>query len=210
LLNYESKYIKDGVLINKLNIKNQDELDRIERLQTSFILARMCMDNNSSNIEFSVSYYLNIHKDIFEDIYPFAGKIREEVIAKRIPFCLPQNIYGYLQETLKKAWKLSRNVTSYDKLLKVVVEIYSDLDVIHPFREGNGRCEREFIRRYINYICHINNLSLCYLNYSKIEDRESYIKAVVKADANLDYGDLYLLFQTILEKNEKKRKNTTK
>lgn len=73
-----------------------------------------------------------------------------------------------------------------------------------PFSEGNGRCEREFIRRYINYICHINNLPLCHLNYSKIEDRESYINAVVKADANLDYEDLYLLFQSILENDEEK------
>ena len=185
LLNYHSKYSKDGVLINKLEIENEEESKMYLR---------------DEEISFDVSYYLNIHKELFGDIYPFAGEIRNEVIAKRIPFCLPQNIYPFLEDTLNRAKKRAENINSYDELLRVVVEVYSDLDITHPFREGNGRCEREFIRRYIDYICKKNNLDPCFLNYSLIEDKDKYIDAVVKADATLDYSDLYVLFQSILEK----------
>ena len=78
------------------------------------------------------------------------------------------------------------------------------------FAEGNGRCEREFIRRYIDYICKKNNLDPCFLNYSLIEDKDKYIDAVVKADATLDYSDLYVLFQSILEKKNVVKKSNNK
>ena len=65
-------------------------------------------------------------------------EVLDEVIAKRIPFCLPQNIYTFLEDTLNRAKKRAENINSYDELLRVVVEIYSDLDITHPFREGNG------------------------------------------------------------------------
>lgn len=208
LLNYHSKYSKDGVLINKLDIENEEELNKAERLITSYKLSKMYL--RDEEISFDVSYYLNIHKELFGDIYPFAGEIRNEVIAKRIPFCLPQNIYPFLEDTLNRAKKRAENINSYDELLRVVVEVYSDLDITHPFREGNGRCEREFIRRYIDYICKKNNLDPCFLNYSLIEDKDKYIDAVVKADATLDYSDLYVLFQSILEKKNVVKKSNNK
>ena len=72
------------------------------------------------------------------------------------------------------------------------------MDIIHPFREGNGRCEREFIRQFMDYICKLNNLEPYFLDYSAIQNREEYINAVVKADALLDYSDLLMLFDSIL------------
>lgn len=119
-------------------------------------------------------------------------------------------IYHFLEDTLNRAKKRAENINSYDELLRVVVEVYSDLDITHPFREGNGRCEREFIRRYIDYICKKNNLDPCFLNYSLIEDKDKYIDAVVKADATLDYSDLYVLFQSILEKKTVVKKSNNK
>ena len=74
------------------------------------------------------------------------------------------------------------------------------------FAEGNGRCEREFIRRYMNYVCDINDLDRCCLNYSLIEDRKKYVNAIIKADALLNYTDLFILFSSILEKTNEKEK----
>ena len=74
LLNYHSKYSKDGVLINKLEIENEEELNKAERLITSYKLSKMYL--RDEEISFDVSYYLNIHKELFGDIYPFAGEIR--------------------------------------------------------------------------------------------------------------------------------------
>ena len=66
LLNYHSKYSKDGVLINKLKIENEEELNKAERLITSYKLSKMYL--RDEEISFDVSYYLNIHKELFGDI----------------------------------------------------------------------------------------------------------------------------------------------
>lgn len=204
LLNYESKYTSDGKLKNKLNAKDEVTLNEMERNITTFKLAKLALSDQT--IGFDVSYYLSIHKYIFGDIYEFAGEIRSENIAKRIPFCLPQYIYPMLEDTLKNAKKNVSQITDRDKLLYYVTRLHSDLDIIHPFREGNGRCEREFIRQYINHVCKTNNLEPYYLDYLAIKDSDKYIDAVVKADAFMDYNDLYILFDSVLiNKNDKKQ-----
>ena len=76
--------------------------------------------------------------------------------------------------------------------------------MIHPFREGNGRTEREFIRQLIDYICKKNGLEPYELDYSLIKSRDEYIAAIIRADALLDYGPLMTLFDSILVVKEKK------
>lgn len=196
LLNYNSKYIIDGVLKNKLGIKNQDELDKAERMITSYKLARLYLEPIDGN--FDVEHYLSIHKFLFEDIYSFAGLIRDESIAKSFPFCLPNFIYPELDKTLKEARNKVSTITNREELLVFITRLYSDLDIIHPFREGNGRSLREFIRQFISYICNKNNLEEYELDYSLIEDRNTYISAITKADAYLDYTELLNLFDSIL------------
>ena len=76
-----------------------------------------------------------------------------------------------------------------------IVDLYIDLDMIHPFREGNGRTEREFIRQYMQYICKINGLDDYYIDYS-LCDRDEYLKAVIDADTGAE-AKLYELFDRI-------------
>lgn len=204
LLNYESKYLKDGVLINKLDVLDEESLNKAERIITSYKLAKLYL--NPGEQTFDVNHYLSIHKFLFEDIYDFAGAIRGENIAKRIPFCLPNYIYPELDKTLKNARNMVSKLDNRDKLLVYITELFSDLDIIHPFREGNGRCEREFIRQYMDYVCKVNNLESYFLDYSKIENRDDYIDAVIKADAYCNYADLLALFDSILIVRE--RENT--
>lgn len=201
LLNYSSKYLSNGVLINKLGLETEEELNKAERMITSYKLAKLYI--NPGKQTFDVNHYLAIHKFLFEDIYYFAGEIRSENIAKRIPFCLPNFIYQELDRVLSNALKKVNTIDTRDKLLVFITELYSELDIIHPFREGNGRCEREFIRQFIDYICKKNNLKSYNLDYSAIVNREDYINAVVKADATLDYSDLLTLFDSVLVENKK-------
>lgn len=196
LLNYESSYIVGDVLKNKLGIKDVELLNEAERLITSFKLAKLYLDTGVQT--FDVKHYKSIHKFLFDDIYPFAGEIRTENITKRVTFCLVQFIETELERTLKNALKKVPDIVDRDSLLRFITELYSDLDIIHPFREGNGRTEREFIRQFIDYICKTNGLEQYYLDYSMIKDSRAYIDAVVKADAFLDYSDLIVLFDSIL------------
>lgn len=198
ILNYKSSYTDDkGVLNNKLGIHDNDELNKAERMITSYKLTQLYL--NPGDQTFDVNHYLRIHKYLFDDIYPFAGTIRLEVISKRITFCLPHLIETNLKQTLDQARKRIPAITDRQKLLAYITELYSDLDIIHPFREGNGRTEREFIRQLIDYICKTNHLEPYYIDYRLLsERRDEYIDAVVKADAYLKYEDLYMLFDTAL------------
>ena len=203
VLNYESKYEKGGVLDNKLGIENDSSLNKAERMITSYKLAKLYLDTGAQS--FDANHLKSIHKFLFEDIYPFAGEFRRENISKRITFCLVQFIEPELDRTFKNAIKMVPKLVDRDTLLRYITELYSDLDMIHPFREGNGRTEREFMRQYIDFVCKKNNLPPYYLDYNLIEDRDAYIDAVVKADALCSYGDLMALFDRILLVREKEK-----
>ena len=195
LLNYQSHYLNGNVLKNKFGITEEEELNKKERIITTYKLAKLYLDPGKQ--AFDINHYLSIHKYLFEDIYEFAGEIRNENITKKIPFCQPQFIYQELNRVLKEAKRKISKITNKKLLLDFITELHSDLDVIHPFREGNGRTQREFIRQYMDFICKVNNLDECYLDYEKV-DKDKYIDAVVKADATLNYTDLRNLFESIL------------
>jgi cell filamentation protein len=205
LLDYKSPYTIDGkdesTLKNKLGITNQEELDTVERMMTSFKLAKMYTQTGAKT--FDTEHLLSIHKYLFDDIYEFAGTIRNENIAKSFTFCLVHLVSQNLKYTLDQAKKKIPTIKSRDDLLKFITVLYSDLDMIHPFREGNGRTEREFIRQLIDYICERNGLEPYELNYKMIKSRDEYIAAIVKADALCQYDDLMAMFDSILVVKEK-------
>lgn len=209
ILDYKSPYTVDGndesVLKNKLGINDSDQLNTAERMVTSFKLSKMYLATGAQT--FDTNHLISIHKYLFEDIYDFAGQIRCENIAKSFTFCLVPYISEQLRFSLRKAARMVPNVVNREKLLDFIVEIYSDLDMIHPFREGNGRTEREFMRQYIDYICEKNGLESYYLDYGMITDREAYIAAITDADIRCNYGPLRDLFDRILKIKEKD-KNT--
>lgn len=107
------------------------------------------LDASTLNGRFSVTHLLNIHKYIFQDIYPFAGKIRVEEIWKGDTFFCRSD---YILENLRRLLNELKNegyLKSYnkDKMYTKLAYYMSELNIIHPFREGNGRAIREFIRQ---------------------------------------------------------------
>lgn len=196
LLEYNSKYeYENGTLKNKLGITSQEDLDKADRMITTRNLAKLYLEEVKPPFDEKKLY--SIHKYLFNDIYDFAGEVRGENIYKSFSFCPPQNIHNMLKEALSRANGTVKTIDNKDKLLVFITELYSELDFIHPFREGNGRTLREFIREYITYICKTNNLEPYYLDFAKA-DREKYISAIRKADAFCEYDELLELFTEIL------------
>lgn len=144
-----SKYCyKDSeILINKLNIQNTKHLQYYE----ARITAAKSLDLRQKGITgiFDKKHYLSIHKYLFEDIYPFAGKLREENISKgEFRFAgweYVEQELDRLLEQLKKEKYLA--LLGKEELAKRLAYYLSELNVLHPFREGNGRTNREFIRQ---------------------------------------------------------------
>ena len=96
-------YPNSDVLINKLNIHDTDKLLEVERKLT--MLRLMDLLEKPISGKFDLEHLRNIHKYIFQDIYPWAGKIRTVDIAKSNMFCKVQfiemqaiEIFGKLQK----------------------------------------------------------------------------------------------------------------
>lgn len=149
---YESKnsvycYKGTNVLVNKMNIKDPVALEKYE---TSVIgLKLMALSKKGITGKFDVSHFVSIHKFLFEDIYPFAGLFRTENIAKDY-FQFAE--WEYIESELARLLTELKNENflshlSKEKFAERLAYYWAELNVLHPFREGNGRTTREFLRQ---------------------------------------------------------------
>ncbi|WP_139454006.1 protein adenylyltransferase Fic [Campylobacter armoricus] len=122
------------ILTNKLGIKNQLELakeeERISKLKVKALFESGFLDTLKAG---SFESLRIIHQKLFEDIYDFAGKIREVNISKGNFRFAPA---VYLHEAIKKIELMEQSC------FEQIVEKYVEMNVAHPFREGNGRSMR--------------------------------------------------------------------
>ena len=138
-------YKDSDVLINKLNTHDSDELYEAEQAFSSARQAQLNKKPIKGNFDFA--HLKAIHEYLFQDIYYWAGKVRTVAIAKGNMFCLPQFIESYANEIFAKLRK-DNFYKGYSKegFIDAITELLSDINALHPFREGNGRTQREFIR----------------------------------------------------------------
>ena len=139
-------YPDSNVLKNKLNIKDNKLLKTAEEEIT--LIKQMELLKNPIKGNFSKAHLMNIHKFIFEDIYLFAGKIRQEQISKADTMFYPPNLIdGELDKVFAKIKEKNMlRETDEEKVFDHLAYVMAELNIIHPFREGNGRTIREFIR----------------------------------------------------------------
>ncbi len=144
---YKSPYCYEGtyVLKNNLNIRDKEKLDIVEGVIS---LDRITfLQENPIKGKFDVNHLMKIHKFIFGDIYPFAGKFRNEEISKGGEFAptyyLGESVKDLLGKLSKEKYLKGLDV---DKISERLAHYMSELNFAHPFREGNGRTHREFIR----------------------------------------------------------------
>ena len=140
-------YPNTNVLINKLNIKDGSVLAKYEAKITAAKSLALRQKGITGN--FDIEHFKEIHRYLFEDIYPFAGKLRDENISKgEFRFAG----FEYIEQELKRLL-MELKEENYleglkkEDLAKRLAYYLSELNVLHPFREGNGRTTREFIRQ---------------------------------------------------------------
>lgn len=122
------------VLNNKLGITDFIKLARDEE-KISKMKARLMFDEGKLDT-FEVGTFKglsDIHRDMFGDIYDFAGMIREENIKKACFRFVP---VLYLRASIDRIEQMPQS--TFDE----IVEKYVEMNIAHPFREGNGRSTR--------------------------------------------------------------------
>lgn len=168
-------YKGTNVLINLLNIRDNKTLQRAESRIVATKLFELRKNEMIGN--FDVEHFIKIHKFLFEDIYPFAGKFRTENIAKGyFSFAEWEYIDTELRKLLEKLHKsnLLKNDTRAE-LVKDLAYYLSELNVLHPFREGNGRTIREFIRE----LAYKNGYLLDLQKVEPSEVYDAFLKSVI-------------------------------
>lgn len=144
----ESIYCYKGtnVLKNKLNIRNFEKLKEAEDAITT--VKQYCLYDHPVEGRFTKTHFLNIHKYIFEDVYSFAGKIRKEQISKGTTTFYPPSSIDKELDKVFLFIKKNKCFCGFDKdsLYDALAYVMAELNIIHPFREGNGRTIREFVR----------------------------------------------------------------
>lgn len=163
---YEAKnsvycYPGTNTLVNKLNIKDSKTLESYETSMVALKLMALVKKGITGN--FDVAHFTSIHKFLFEDIYNFAGLFRNENIAKDY-FQFAQ--WEYIDSELEKLLNQLKQENYLDGLSKEdfakrLAYYWAELNVLHPFREGNGRTTREFLRQLAlknNYKLNLQNV----------------------------------------------------
>ena len=154
------------VLENKLNITSEAELARIEEKISKTKAKELFETSYLDNLEAGTFETLSkIHKYLFEDIYYFAGEIRKVNIAKGNFRFVP---LAYIETAIQNVEKMPQS--TFDE----IIEKYVEMNIIHPFREGNGRSTRIWLDLILK-----KNLKMV-INWSKV-DKEDYLLAMERS-----------------------------
>ena len=168
---------------NKLNINNITDLvceeERISKKKAVMLFDKHILQNIKCG-EFSTLQA--IHKYLFEDIYDFAGKLRNVNIAKENFRFAP---IIYIEEALKNIDKMPQS--TFDE----IIEKYVEMNVAHPFREGNGRSTRIWLDHILK-----NEIGKV-IDWSKV-DKGDYLLAMERSPIK-DLEIKYLLKNALID-----------
>ena len=180
------------ILENKLNITNQIELSKEEERISKQKAKQLFDSGDIQKIEVGTFKGLAyIHTYLFGDIYDFAGKVRDVNIAKGDFRFAP---VMYLEASLKHIDSMPQS--SFEQ----IVEKYVEMNIAHPFREGNGRATRIWLdlmlKKEIQKVVDWNKVDkedyLSSMQRSVVKDIE--IKHILKEalTSNVDDRELFM------------------
>lgn len=157
------------VITNKLGITDSPTLareeERISKKSATRLFEQNLLNNMSSGTWTTLQ---DIHKILFQDIYDFAGELRTVNISKGNFRFVP---VIYLSEAVKTIESMPQN--SFDE----IVEKYVEMNVAHPFREGNGRS----MRLWLDHMLCVELQKT--IDWSQI-DKEKYLSAMERSPIN--------------------------
>jgi cell filamentation protein len=135
-----------NVLKNLRDIRDADQLNKFEAIATTRRIVEL--EHEPIQGQFDARHLQAIHHHIFQDVYEWAGDFRSVSISKSgDPFAFPRHIVSSLDKIcgeLKREMHLAGS--DLERFASRGAYYLGEINAIHPFREGNGRTQREFIR----------------------------------------------------------------
>ena len=140
---------ESGVLRNLLGLKDQAGLDKAES-SLSFLRTSEMRERPVKG-EFDLAHLQEIHKRLFGDVYDWAGQIRQVEIQKgNTAFALQTAIEGAARQLFALlAQEQQLHGLNIDEFSARAGHYLGEINVLHPFREGNGRTQREFMGQLV-------------------------------------------------------------
>lgn len=164
-------YPNSDVLKNNLNIQNAEILQQAELELTEYTSTRI----EYAEPPYGLKYLQAIHFQLFSDLYTWAGELRKVDIAKGdTRFCT----FTRIEIEANKLFKQLQQENYFQGLAKSlliqkIADFYCELNVIHPFREGNGRTQRIFFEHLLAH-CGYG------VQWDKVDNKEVWIQANIE------------------------------
>lgn len=175
-----------GVLANKLNITNLQELNDFEFSATSLRDAEITQFPRPGG--FNLKHLCSIHAYLFQDVFFWAGLIRTVSLSKEnLLFCQPQ----YINSESEAVFALISDNDYFRNLVKTdavscFAQLLGELNALHPFRDGNGRTQRAFLRQ-------LAATAGWRLDWTQLDEQENIEASIASMNKN------YEPFEKILE-----------
>lgn len=179
-------------LINKFNIKDENILKDLETTVTFSKITEYSLDPLFNT--FDVNHYKAIHKYLFDDIYEWAGSYRSVDMSKKgTSFAKAESIDKLMTKCFARLQAKNYFLgLSFDNFVDSIVDFYCVTNMIHPFREGNGRTQRLFLTQLIN----LNNYCI---DFSEIDTDDLMIATIQATNGVTDY--LKSIFKNAIKVN---------
>lgn len=144
-------YEGTSCLINKMGIRDKTELAATEAALTLANISLLEQEPIGGGFDFA--HYKAIHRFLFGDLYEWAGEIRTVNISKQgtqfVPASEIERVGNAIFTRLAEADYFRRD--DFETFVEKITEFYCDTNLLHPFREGNGRTQRVFLVQLIRH-----------------------------------------------------------
>ena len=170
-------YVYDGTIIlkNKLGIKNFENLKAIEERMIIEKLTALYIHPLKGN--FDALHLKTLHKYLFGDLYDFAGKYRDiEMFKDQTSYLDYHEIENKLPKVLEEYKNKKVATSSTFEMGLFLANFYKSIIYVHPFRDGNSRTTREFLREFV-----LEYYPEYELDYS-LMDKENFKLALKESD----------------------------
>ena len=193
---------RSRVLKNKLGIKSKRVMDKIEREEQLRAIEKLA-DIYDVNHCFTANDICRIHKVWLEKIYEWAGKYRQVNVSKgdflfAAAAQIPKLMAEFEKEHLREFTPCRFN--SMDKVVEALAIVHTELVLIHPFREGNGR-----VARLLSILMAVQS-GLPPLDFNKVvgKMKKEYISAV-HAGMSKNYEPMKKIFRSVIRRTLRAR-----